>query len=120
MGSSPIYPGQTFVVKLPYEIHFVVRTSPIRVSVLMEALLVLLLSYGTHPISIYLLVGQQDLQVAVACRWPANGLPRSTAALPTYNRSHMHLSRPDLRSQTPLRDPLVYSSPVYIPLLYQP
>ena len=63
----------------------VVRTSPIRVSVLMEALLIMLLSYGTHTISIYLLLGQQDLRVVLACQWPATGLLRSTAALPTHN-----------------------------------
>ena len=55
----------------PRILESVVRTSPIRVSVLMEALLVLLLSYETHPISIYLLVGQQDLHsgagLPVAC-----------------------------------------------------
>ena len=51
----------------------------------MEALLIMLLSYGTHTISIYLLLGQQDLRVVLACQWPATGLLRSTAALPTHN-----------------------------------
>ena len=54
--------------------------------VLMEALLILLLSYRIYPISIYLLVGQQDLQVALACRWPAK-INRCAAYLQQSGRS---------------------------------